>query len=167
MPDMELIVAADRAGGIGRNGCLLYSIPEDLKRFKQLTMGKTLLMGRGTFFSLPGRRPLPGRINCVLSRNAAQLQSQFPAGENGPFFYASVEDFLAVHGQEQIMLIGGGEVYRLCQPLCRRAHVTRIDAEAEADTFFHLDGEWECIARESGCGGNPAYEFLTYARKAE
>ena len=57
---MELIVAVDQGGGIGLNGRLIYSLPEDLKRFKQITMGKTLVMGRGTFLSLPGQRPLPG-----------------------------------------------------------------------------------------------------------
>lgn len=164
---MELIVAADRDGGIGINGGMIYSLPEDLKRFKRITMGWTLLMGRDTFFSLPDRKPLPGRINCVLSRNAAALQAQYPPGADGPCFYPSLEAFLAEHGKERIMVIGGGEIYRLCLPMCRRAHITYIDASSPADVHFHLDEGWDLIAREGGAACNPAYEFRTYARNAE
>lgn len=158
---MELIVAADRAGGIGKAGGMIYSLPEDLKRFKAITMGKTLLMGRATFLSLPGQRPLPGRINCVLSRQAAKLQQRFPASEFGPFFYPSLEEFLADHGQDAVICIGGGEVYRLCMPLCDKAYVTEIHDTRDADTFFHLEGEWVCIQRETRDG----FDFCIYHRQ--
>lgn len=164
MPEMELIVAVDRSGGIGKDGQLLYSIPEDLKRFKQITMGKTLLMGRATFESLPGKRPLPGRINCVLSRRAAEMQVNYPAGEFGPFFFSSLEEFLSAHPENGTMIIGGGEVYSLCLPFCTRAHVTKINDTADADTFFSLNEDWRCVAREPGESGDGLYEFLTYAR---
>ena len=158
---MELIVAVDRAGGIGKNGGMLYSLPEDLKRFKEITMGKTLLMGRATFFSLPGQKPLPGRVNCVLSRRAYELQQQYPAGEHGPFFYRSMEEFLTAHRENDVMCIGGGEIYKLCMPLCDRAYVTEIHDSREADTFFHLDGEWVCMQREP----RETFDFCIYQRR--
>lgn len=161
---MELIVAVDAGGGIGLNGGMLYSIPEDLKRFRQLTMGKTLLMGRGTFFSLPGAKPLPGRKNCVLSRSAKHLQKQHPAGEDGPFFYENADEFFAAHAGEHVMLIGGGDVYAQLMHLCDTAYVTEIRAHSLADTFFHLDGEWKCIARESARNREPDFDFCVYRR---
>lgn len=163
-PDMELIVAVDEGGGIGRNGSMLYSIPEDLKRFKSITMGKVLLMGRGTFFSLPGRKPLPGRINCVLSRNAEALREMYPAGEWGPFFYPDEESFFAEHGDKSIMVIGGGEVYAQFMPMCSRAYVTEIGAKMPADAFFRLDGNWKCVAREPGNDPALHYDFCIYER---
>lgn len=157
---MELIVAADRAGGIGIDGGMIYSLPEDLKRFKQITMGKTLVMGRGTFLSLPGQRPLPGRVNCVLSSRTQEMQAQYPAGEFGPFFYRSVEEFLAAHGDEDMMCIGGGNVYAQLMPMCTRAYVTEIHAQSPADTFFHLGDGWTCVRREKRDG----FDFCIYER---
>ncbi len=164
---MELIVAVDRGGGIGREGRLLYHLPEDMKRFKRLTMGKTLLMGRETFLSLPGQRPLPGRANCVLSRHAEALRARFPAGADGPFFYSSIDAFLAARDADDVMVIGGESVYRQCLPLCDRAHVTEIHAEAEADRHFRLDGgEWRCVRREPGVdAADVRYDFCLYLRR--
>lgn len=157
---MELIVAADRAGGIGIGGGMIYSLPEDLKRFKQITMGKTLIMGRGTFLSLPGQKPLPGRINCVLSSRAEEMQARYPAGEFGPFFYRSVAEFLSAHGDEDVMCIGGGSVYAQLLPMCTRAYVTEIHAESEADTFFHIGKGWICEQREP----RESFDFCIYRR---
>lgn len=146
---MELIVAVDRGGGIGKDGQLLYHLPEDMKRFRRLTMGKTLLMGRDTFLSLPGQRPLPGRVNCVLSHRAPELRERFPAGADGPFFYGSVEEFLTAHTDDAVIVVGGESVYRQLLPRCLRAHVTEIDAESDADRHFFLDkNEWICVRRE-------------------
>lgn len=158
---MELIVAADRAGGIGKDGSMIYSLPEDLKRFKEITMGKTLVMGKGTFLSLPGQSPLPGRVNCVLSRHADDLQKQFPPGEFGPYFYSSIDKFLAQHDSENVICIGGGEIYRQLIPLCNKAFITEIHDERPADTFFHLQGEWKCIQREP----REDFDFCLYIRK--
>ena len=158
---MELIVAVDQGGGIGLNGRLIYSLPEDLKRFKQITMGKTLVMGRGTFLSLPGQRPLTGRVNCVLSSRADEMQRRFPAGELGPFFFRSAEEFLAAHGSDDVICIGGGSVYRLFLPMCDTAYVTEIHDRREADTFFHLEGSWQCVQREEREG----FDFCTYQRR--
>jgi len=158
---MELIVAVDQGGGIGLNGGLIYSLPEDLKRFKQITMGKTLVMGRGTFLSLPGQKPLPGRVNCVLSSRADEMQQQYPAGEFGPFFYRSAEEFLAAHGHDDVICIGGGSVYRQFLPVCDTAYVTEIHARSEADTFFHLDEGWTCVQREP----RQNFDFCTYKRR--
>lgn len=165
---MELIVAVDRGGGIGRDGRLLYHLPEDMRRFKQLTLGKILLMGRETFLSLPGQRPLPGRVNCVLSRSADALRGQFPAGADGPFFYPSIDAFLSERDAKRTMVIGGESVYRQLLPLCERAYVTEIDAASEADRRFCLDGEhWRCIRREPGAeSAHIPYDFCIYQRCA-
>lgn len=162
---MELIAAIDRRGGIGKDGRLLYRLPEDMKRFRALTMDKVLLMGRETFLSLPGQRPLPGRRNCVLSRSAGQLRLRFPAKEDGPFFYESVEAVLAAHAPERIMVIGGESVYRQLLPMCSVAHITEIDAVSDADRFLHWpEAGWTCIRREPSASENPRFAFCTYIR---
>lgn len=146
---MELIVAVDRCGGIGKDGQLLYHLPEDMKRFRRLTLGKTLLMGRDTFLSLPGQKPLPGRRNCVLSHSAPELQKLHPAGADGPFFYGSIEEFLGAHAGEAVVVIGGESVYQQLLAHCHRAYVTEIDAKSDADRHFSLDkDEWICVRRE-------------------
>lgn len=163
---MDLIVAVDRGGGIGLNGKLLYHLPEDLKRFKALTMGKTLLMGRNTFLSLPGQRPLPGRINCVLSRHSKAIQAQFPAGADGPFFYPTIDAFLSEHDARDVMVMGGESVYRQLLPMCTRAYVTEVGCTSRADRFFELDDKyWHCIQRESGIEvTHTPYDFCIYQR---
>ncbi|MFM9413583.1 dihydrofolate reductase [Peptococcus simiae] len=124
---MEFIVAVDRGWGIGQKGQMLFHVPADLAFFKETTMGGALLMGRKTFESLPG--VLPGRLNLVLTRQAG-----YDAGEAQVVH--SVEEALAAAGDRRLFLIGGGDLYRALLDQCEAGYVTRIDAEAPADTYF-------------------------------
>ena len=131
---ISIIVAATRDMAIGRGGDLLYHISDDLKRFKSLTMGCPIIMGRKTFESFP-KGALPGRRNIVITRNPAYSA---PGVEVAP----SVSVAIAMcEGAEHIYIIGGGEIYRQALPLADRLELTLIDAECpDADTRFpHID----------------------------
>ena len=127
---VSIIVAVDRAGAIGNRGDQLYYIREDLRHFKELTMGHPIIMGRKTFEALP-RGPLPGRRNIVVTR-----QADFAA--LGAECASSLEAALELcAGQEEVFIIGGAQVYAQALPLASDLYVTEIDATApEADTFF-------------------------------
>lgn len=123
-------MAVARDGAIGRGGDMPFHISADLRRFKALTMGHPLVMGRKTFESLPGGA-LPERRNIVITRNAAWTA---PGAERA----ASLDEALALCGaDDDVMIIGGGEIYRQAMPLCDRLLLTEIDAEVpDADTYF-------------------------------
>lgn len=126
---MNLIVAIDRKGAIGRRGELLYHISADLRRFKALTTGHTVVMGRKTFESLP-KGALPNRRNIVVSRSSGYSA---PGAEVAH----SLEAAVAMADSKDIYIIGGAEIYRQALPLVDRLLLTVIDAEtADADTFF-------------------------------
>lgn len=128
--DINIIVAVDRRMGIGRNGNLLYHISADLKNFKRLTTGHTVIMGRKTFDSLPNGA-LPNRRNIVISHN-----TNFTAP--GAEVFPSLEGALdATEAAEKVFLIGGATVYQQALPVAKRLFLTEIDAETQdADTFF-------------------------------
>lgn len=135
-------VAAD--GGIGRNEDLLFHIPADFRRFKALTMGKTLLMGRATLDSLPGGRPLPGRRNLVLTRDES-------FSREGVEVFHSPEAMLRALGEgEDAWVMGGASVYERFLPLCDELYLTRVDAAPPADRFFPALGEEWTQAEASG-----------------
>lgn len=130
---MNAIVVVDRNWAIGRDNDLLFSLPADMKRFRSLTLGGTVILGRRTLDSFPGGRPLPRRKNIVITRCAdfhregavvvSNLQSAMEAAADTP--------------QDHIWVIGGGSIYAALLSKCRRAYVTRVDAAAEgADSFF-------------------------------
>jgi dihydrofolate reductase len=158
---VSIVVAADERGGIGLLGKLPWHLPNDLQRFKALTTGKSVVMGRRTFDSIG--RPLPGRRNIVVSRQAGREIS-------GCTVASSLESALAVAaGGEETCVIGGAEIYRLALPLAEVVHLTRVHATVGADTFFPaLDAAtWEEVARED----HPAdarhahpYSFVTLRR---
>ncbi|MBQ4610187.1 MAG: dihydrofolate reductase [Clostridia bacterium] len=127
---MNIIVAVDKNYGIGKDGGLLFSIPEDMAFFRSMTRGKTVIMGRKTLESLPGGRPLKGRRNIVFSRDPG-----FNA--QGVERVSSVEELMAALGKEEdAFVIGGEAIYAALLPYCDRAYVTMVKAEAEADRFF-------------------------------
>jgi dihydrofolate reductase len=141
---ISFVVAVARNGVIGREGGLPWHISSDLKRFKEITMGKPVIMGRKTWDSLP-RKPLPGRRNIVITR-----QPGFSAP--GAEVVASPEEALGLcGGAPEIAVIGGGEVYRLFWPLVDRLYLTEVDLDVEGDTHFPaLDpAEWREVARET------------------
>lgn len=137
---VTVIVAAGLNGEIGRKGGMIWHLPEDLRHFKELTMGGTLIMGRKTWESLP-KRPLPGRRNIIVTRGNSY---EAPGAEITHSLREALE--IASGEGKGIFIIGGGEVYRQSMDFADRIELTRIEASAEdADTFFPLPDEKEWI----------------------
>jgi dihydrofolate reductase len=161
MPQLALIAAVARNGVIGSNGTLPWRFPEDLRRFRNLTTGHALIMGRRTWDSLP--RALPGRENIVITR-----QPRFAA--DGAIIAHSLDDALAkVTQPPPVYCIGGGEIFREAMPLATTAYMTEIDADFEGDAVLPpLDrDEWRETRREShpfDAARGFAYAFVTYER---
>ena len=151
---LAIIAALDHRRAIGKDGKLPWHIPEDLKRFKRLTTGHAVLMGRRTWESLG--RPLPGRRNVVLS------SSPVPGIES----YASIEESLrALASAERVVVIGGGNVYAQLIDRADELYLTLVDRNVEADAFFppyeHLLGT---VFRETAREQHPGFEFVDYVR---
>lgn len=132
---ISIIVAVERGtGAIGRDGDLLHHISADLRRFKVLTMGHPVIMGRRTFESFP-KGPLPGRENIVLTRTGS-------FHHDGTTVVSSLNEAIAIVADRDAFVIGGGEIYRQALPLASVLHLTEIDATTpDADTFFPLPDE--------------------------
>jgi dihydrofolate reductase len=158
-PAVSLVASVARNGGIGRDGGLLVHLPGDLPRFKRLTMGAPVLMGRKTWQSIG--RPLPGRRNIVISRDPAWAAQGAEAA-------ASLEAALGLAGDvARLSVIGGAQIYALALPLATTLELTEIDAELEADTFFPAwnRAEFREVARESHATAEGLrYAFVTYLR---
>lgn len=160
-----IIVACTRNFAIGRGGDLLFHISDDLKRFKTLTMGHPIIMGRKTFESFP-KGALPGRRNIVVTRNPAYTAS-------GVETAASLEDAIALcDHSEECFIIGGGEIYRQAIPLAGKIELTLIDATpADADTYFpELSAQdWTLpsspVFTETDPRSGVHYTFLTLHRR--
>ncbi len=161
---LSLIAAVAENGAIGYENKLIYWLPNDLKRFKALTTGNTIIMGRRTFESLP-KGALPNRRNIVLSRTGKQ--EDFP----GCDLYHSLEEALQnCHTEEDIYIIGGNSVYKEAMPLADRLCLTLIhDTPDKADTFFPDFSEgWEECTREdydTDEKHNQRYSFVDFIRK--
>ncbi len=161
---MNLIVNADKNWGIGKNNELLVRIPNDMKMFRQTTIGKVVVMGRKTLESFPNGQPLPKRTNIVLTTNEDY----------------KVKDAIVVHSKEELLeelknypeedifIIGGESIYRMMLPYCKTAHVTRTDYAYDADTFFpDLDAmdEWKITGEsEEEVFFDITYRFLRYEK---
>ena len=126
---MNLSVAVSGNWGIGYKGELLFRISPDLKRFKKLTMGKTIVMGHNTFKSLPNRQPLPGRKNIVMSRKPG---TKIP----GAFVANQKEQVMEMTRGEEVFIIGGADIYNLFLDDCTRIYLTKVNASPPADRFF-------------------------------
>ncbi|TCM18490.1 dihydrofolate reductase [Novosphingobium sp. PhB165] len=158
MQDHFLIYARAANGVIGRDGALPWLLPADLKRFKALTMGKPMIMGRKTFESFPA--PLPGRRHIVLTRDESWQA-------DGAEVAHSVEQARKLAGDGEVAVIGGAEIYGLFTGLAARIELTEIHGTYEGDTFMPETGpEWHEIAREDHAaeGERPAYAFVTLVR---
>jgi dihydrofolate reductase len=162
MSRITLVAAVARDGAIGRDNALLWHIPEDLARFKALTLGKPVVMGRKTWESLPARvRPLPGRRNLVVSRGTTELA--------GAEVFASLEAALAACAEPEVCIIGGAEIYTLALPQAHRLALTEVDAAfPDADRHFpawprerFAEAHREAHTAASGL----RYEFVDYLRK--
>lgn len=127
--NLSLIVAMDKNKVIGQDNDMPWHLPDDLKFFKKNTQNKTVIMGRKTFQSI-GSKPLPNRRNIVISRNQS-------FETNGAALYASVEQaILSCSKQEEVMIIGGGQLYKMMLPYATRLYLTHVEASIEGDTIF-------------------------------
>jgi dihydrofolate reductase len=156
---ITLILARADNGVIGSNGGLPWRLPADLKRFKALTMGRPMIMGRKTFESFP--TPLPGRRHIVLTRDA---EWSAPGAEP----VATVEGALALAGPGEVMVIGGAEVFALFLPRADRIELTEVHLDAEGDVVVPPFVGWHETARErhAADGERPAHDFVTLERAA-
>ena len=158
---MNLIVAVDQNWAIGKDGDQLVYLKEDLKRFRTLTSGHTVILGRKTLATFPGGRPLKNRRNLILSRNP-QFQAE------GAEVFSSVEE-LVRQADGDAFVIGGASVYEQLLPYCDTAYITKIHAGFPADTYFpNLDKaeEWEIVEEsESLEQDGIAYHYVNYRRK--
>ncbi len=158
---ISIIVAASTNNVIGVQGELPWRLPDDLKRFKQLTMGKPIVMGRRTFESIG--RPLPGRQNIVITR-----QPQFKA-DGCDVVSSPAAALTAAADAPEIMIIGGSQIYELFLPKASRLYLTRVQADIEGDAVFPAidEQEWHLVereAREASEANEYAFEFRIYER---
>lgn len=149
-PEIVLVIARADNGVIGRDGALPWRLPEDLKRFKVLTMGAPMIMGRKTFESLPGR--LPGRRHIVLTRGDCAAE--------GAEIAHTIEGALALVDGPRVSVIGGAEIYRLFEPIADRIELTEVHASPEGDTVQPPFTGWREAAREDHGG----HSFVTLVR---
>lgn len=158
---ISLLVAASRNGVIGTNNRLPWRLPADLKRFKQLTLGHPIIMGRKTFESIG--KPLPGRSNIVITR-----QKEFSAC--GAKTASSLEEALQMCEKEkETFVIGGAQIFEQALPYANRIYLTKIDADLPGDAYFpELDQSWRIVEKDPhpADSKNPyPYVFLTLERK--
>ncbi|MDR7149254.1 dihydrofolate reductase [Hydrogenophaga palleronii] len=159
---LHLIFARAANGVIGKDNALPWHLPEDMAHFKRTTLGCPVIMGRKTWDSLPPRfRPLPGRLNIVVSRNASWQA-------DGALRAASLADALALCPPDaDAWVIGGAQIYAAALPLAQTAVVTEIAREFEGDAYAPAFGPaWHEVARESHTGSNGLpYAFVTYTQE--
>lgn len=145
---MNAIVAVDRNWGIGKNNDLLFSIPEDLKNFRNLTFGKNVICGRKTLISFPGQKPLPGRRHFVLTH------SDLEESENLTVVHSLDELFSKIREipEDDVFVIGGESIYRQLLPCCKKVFVTKIFASDPAADVFFPDLDRESAFRVASAG---------------
>ncbi|NUR12362.1 MAG: dihydrofolate reductase [Bradyrhizobium sp.] len=157
---ISLVVARARNGVIGRDGTLPWRLPADLKRFKALTMGSAMVMGRKTFESLPGL--LPGRRHVVLTRDSAWRRE-------GAEVAHSIEEALRLAGADPVSVIGGADIFALFLPLANRIELTEVLEDVPGDTFIEdpraVAGWRETFSEaHDASDGQPPFRFVTLER---
>lgn len=162
--EVAVIVAVGSDMAIGRGGDLIWSLPGDLPRFRRLTTGHPVIMGRRTWFTLQ-RRPLPGRLNIVISRDAA-------FSPEGAVKVSSPEEALEVAREagEMPFVIGGGQIYAAMLPYATRMYLTEVEADTpDADTFFprfdRADWETEALSEDFTSPGGVIFRFTDLKHK--
>ena len=163
MPIISLVVAVAQNRALGKDNHVLCHLPEDMRHFREVTLGRPVIMGRKTWESLPEAFcPLPGRNNIVVSRNAA-YQAE------GATVASSLEEAIAQAGNvEQINIIGGADIFRLALPMADVLDMTEIDASFDADTFFpeFLPEDWQETSRKTQQSeSGPTFSFVEYRRR--
>lgn len=129
---MILSVAVDEKFGIGKNNDLLTFLPEDLQFFKQLTLNKAIVIGRKTLESFKGGNPLPKRLNVVLTREGQYNHERILTMDS----LESLLEWARGKEEDEVVVAGGGEIYRLLMPYCTKLHITMIEGDFGADTFI-------------------------------
>lgn len=166
---LAIIVAAAKNGVIGRNNQLPWHLPQDLKYFKAVTLGKPVIMGRKTFESIG--RPLPGRTNIVITRSKEWVADGVTVTNSFEQALSEAQKVLDTNSMlpAEAMVIGGAEIYRSSIQFADRIYLTRVDLEPDGDAFFEMPSEAEW-ALESNMAGDAAasvgHEFLIYERIA-
>ena len=164
---LAVIVAAAENGVIGRNNALPWHLPEDLRYFKKVTMGKPIVMGRKTFESIG--RPLPGRTNIVITRNPDFQAEGVRAVASLDEALRLAEDIALIDGAQEVVVIGGAEIYKAAIPRAGRLYITEVHASVEGDACLpQVEWKyWREIGREHhpALGTNPYdYSFVIYER---
>jgi dihydrofolate reductase len=164
---VSLIVAAAENRCIGINNALPWYLPEDLKYFKRVTLGKPIIMGRKTFESIG--KPLPGRANIVITNNKHYFHEGIKVVTSLDEAIHLAESIALIDGQEEVMVIGGAGIYALCLPRADRLYYTKVHAAVNGDAFFpevHWN-KWKLTLQEDhpASGNNPYnYSFCVYDR---
>ena len=163
---MNAIAAVNLKGYIGKGGDLMYSIKEDLAFFARTTKGKTMVMGRRTLLSLPGGKGLKGRTNIVLSRTMTEKE----AAERDVLVARDVDGLMALLRslgipEEEVFVIGGGEIYALLLPYCKTLYITRVLSDEIGEVRFpEIPTDFVLTEGEVLHSGDLAYRFDTYVR---
>ena len=168
---MNQIVNVNLSWGIGKDGDLLCHIPEDMHFFKEMTMGKTVIMGRKTLESFPGGKPLKGRKNIVLTRSLDDGASGTDGSPDTELIYVNSKEQLfelLSRDSSEVFVIGGESIYRLLLPYCDTFYVTKNTCTAESDTFYpdldHEPGLSLVYESEEKEHKDIRYRFCTYKR---
>jgi dihydrofolate reductase len=159
-----IVAAVARNGVIGAGRDMPWRLPSDLRRFRRLTMGKPIIMGRRTFESIG--KPLPGRLNIVVSRTPPELP---PGVKTAPDLDAALAIADAEPGADEVMIVGGGEIYRAMLPRADKLYITHVATEPEGNvTFPPIDASvWKAVKREAVAaepGDSSVTEFVVYER---
>ena len=158
---ITIIAAAGENNSLGKDNDLVWHLPDDFKRFKELTSGNYILMGRKTFETFP--KPLPNRKHLIITR-----QDNYSVPENC-FVFDTIQSAIDFTDNQDIWIIGGGEIYKQSMEIADRIELTRVHSDFEADTFFpEIGEEWELVSEEY----HPADErhkydftYLTYDKR--
>lgn len=161
---MRAIFCADEKWGIGKDNGLLFSLPKDMKFFRETTKGKVVVMGRKTLESFPGGQPLKGRVNIVLSSQEAK------EGTVGAKSLDALFALLKNYPEDEVFVLGGESVYHALLPYCSEVYVTKVAADGKADTFVpNLDEEEAFVLAEEGEpveDNGYTLRFCTYKNRA-
>ena len=164
---MNAIAAVNEKGYIGKGGDLMYSIKEDMRYFASVTRGKTLVMGRKTLLSLPGGKGLKGRTNVLLSRTITEAEAQ----EREVLVARDVKGLFELIGalgvpEEEVFVIGGGEIYSQLLPYCKELYITRIfSSEIGEVRFPDIPDDFTLVEGEKMTSDGISYRFDKYVRK--
>lgn len=167
---LAIIVAAAENGVIGRNNALPWHLPEDLRYFKRVTMGKPIVMGRKTYEAIG--KPLPGRTNIVITRNSAFRAEGVKVVSSLEAALELAGNVAAIDGVEEAVVIGGSEIYQSAIPLADRLYITEVHASVEGDAVLpRIDwAQWRETSREYHAAQAPDhydYSFVCYERAAD